>query len=282
VLVACTKAARPDASAMGATVEPSAAVPSAAVPSAAVPSAAVPTAAAPTADAGETGPSGAWTPPAADGPHEIVLEAGRPIFYAFPRTSERPHRLVAHLHGMCGPPSYACGKWLGAGVDVGVMVCPTGNARCGDSWIGPPSWEASSWPELASLMDRDLEASIAKVEAKHRGALRRDGAVLTGYSRGGYAAAAIAQRHRDRWPYLILIEADASLPSAPLKRAGVRAVALVAGEQGDQIAGMRKTASALADAGLPARLFVMKKTGHLYGEDMELVMHEALSFVLSK
>jgi hypothetical protein len=236
------------------------------------------------ADAGDAGPE-AWAPPdktAVDGPHEeLALDAGRPIFWASQQSVPRPRRLVAHLHGMCGAPSYACGKWLGAGVDTGVMVCPTGNARCGDPAIGPPSWEAPSWTELVTIMNDDLEKSIAKVAAKDKGAFTRDGAVLTGYSRGAYAAAVIARMKKDRWPYLVLIEANVTLTAASLRAAGVRAVALVAGEQGTEIAGERATVETLTKDGFPARLFVMKKTGHLYSDDMEYVMHDALGFVLA-
>jgi predicted esterase len=224
-----------------------------------------------------------------DGPHELLLEPSRPIYYALPREREgvvslaggKPWRLLGHLHGVCGPPSYACGKWVGAAADVGVLVCPTGNARCGDSPVGPPSWEAPTWQELVTQMDRDLEASIAKVEAKHRGSLRRDGAVLTGYSRGAYAAPVIARAHPGRWPYLVLIEANVPLTAEGLQKAGVRAVALVAGEQGAEIAGERRTQAELEKAGFPARLVVMPRTGHLYSDDMERVMSEALAFVLS-
>jgi predicted esterase len=181
---------------------------------------------------------------------------------------------------MCGPPSYACGKWIGAGTDIGAMVCPTGNARCGESPVGPPSWEAPTWMELVGIMDRDLEIASAKVEAKRRGSIRKEGAILTGYSRGAYAAPIIARMHPGRWPYLVLIEANVPLSVASLKSAGVRAVALVAGEQGTEIAGEQKTQADLERAGFPAKLFVMRRTGHLYSEDMEHVMHEALSFVL--
>jgi hypothetical protein len=226
-----------------------------------------------------------WSPPplaAIDGPREdLSLDAGRPIYYASARGRTGPQRLIAHLHGMCGPPPYACGKWIGAGTEVGVMVCPTGNARCGDSPVGPPSWEASTWMELVGIMDRDLEAAVAKVEAKRRGSIDREGAVLTGYSRGAFAAPVIARAHPGRWPHLVLIEANAPLSVASLVSAGVRAVALVAGEQGTEIAGMQKTQIELERAGFPARLFVMPRTGHLYSDDMEYVMHRALAFVLA-
>ena len=224
---------------------------------------------------------------AIDGPHEeLMLDAGRPVWYAAPKRSDpsdagaKPLRLVAHLHGVCGGPPYACGKWIGAGTSAGVMVCPTGNARCGESPYSPPSWEASTWMELVGMMDQDLEASVAKVAAKRRGAFTREGAILTGYSRGAFAAPQIARSHPNRWRHLVLIEANAPLTVAGLKASGVKSVALVAGEQGDQIQGMQRTESALTAEGYAAKLFVMKKTSHPYSADMEDVMASALSFVL--
>lgn len=217
----------------------------------------------------------------ADGPHELPLAPGRTIYYARPRTGAPPWRVVGHIHGICYPPSYSCGTWLGAAVDVGVLVCPTGNARCGDSGIGPPSWEAPTWEELVTTMDGDLERSIAKVEAQRRGSIRRDGAILTGFSRGAYAAPIIARMHPGRWPFLVLIEANVPLSAASLRKAGVRAVALVAGEVGTEIAGERKTADELAQAGFPVRLFVMPRAAHLYSDDMDRIMADAFAFVLA-
>ena len=214
-----------------------------------------------------------------DGPHELPLTPERSIFYARPRAVAQPWRVIGHLHGICYPPSYSCGRWMGAAADLGVLVCPTGNARCGDAGIGPPSWEAPSWEELVALMDGDLERSIAKVEARHRGSIRRDGGVLTGFSRGAYAAPVIARIHPGRWPYLVLIEANVPLAAASLRKAGVRAVALVAGETGTEIAGERKTVAALEEAGFPVRLFVMPRVAHLYSDDMDQIMSDALAFV---
>jgi hypothetical protein len=222
-----------------------------------------------------------------DGPNTaLALAAGRPIWFAVAkpdagaRGSVRPARLVGHLHGVCGAPSYACGKWIGAGASAGLLVCPTGNAHCGASPLGPPSWEADTWPELLALMDTDLEAAIARVAQKRPGEVSREGAVLTGYSRGAYAAVPIARKHPGRWPYLVLIEADVPVTAKALRAAGVRAVAFVGGEQGTQIAGERATTEALGKEDFPARLFVMKHTGHLYAVDMEDVMRDALAFVL--
>jgi hypothetical protein len=218
-----------------------------------------------------------------DGPHEhLALATGRSIYYALPAGSEAPYRLIGHLHGVCGGPSYACGKWLGAAVRVGGLVCPTGNARCGDSSYGPPSWEAPSWAELVATMDHDLEQSIQAVEKKRPGIFQREGAILTGYSRGAYAAPVIARRHPGRWPYLILIEANVPLSASGLRAAKVEAVALVAGEQGTEISGMRRSQAALEAEGFRARVFVMRRTGHLYSDDVDDVMKEALAFVLEE
>jgi hypothetical protein len=222
-----------------------------------------------------------------DGPRSLPLAPGRAIFYALPREGEaaaagnRPWRLVGHLHGICYPPSYSAGRWLGAAVDVGVLVTPTGNAHCGDTDVGPPSWEAPTWEELVAIMDADLERSIVKVAAKHPGAIRREGAVLTGFSRGAYAAPVIARMHPGRWPLLVLIEANVPLTAAALRKAGVRAVALLAGETGTEIAGERKTDAELTAAGFPSRLFVMPRVGHLYPDEMDPLMADALAFVLA-
>lgn len=222
-----------------------------------------------------------------DGAHELPLTPERTVFYARPLESAgasagpRPWRLVGHLHGICYPPSYSAGRWLGAAVDVGVLVSPTGNARCGDANVGPPSWEAPSWEELVATMDADLERSVAKVEAKHPGSIRRSGAVLTGFSRGAFAAPVIARMHPGRWPLLVLIEASAPVTAASLRKAGVRAVAWLAGEVGTEIAGERRTDAELTRAGFPSKLFVMPRVAHQYPDEMDDLMRQVFEFVLS-
>jgi hypothetical protein len=130
-------------------------------------------------------------------------------------------------------------------------------------------------------MDADLERSVAIVSSHHPHAIRREGAILTGYSRGGYAVPFIAGMRPGRWPLLLIIEADATLDPASLRRAKVRAVALIAGEWGDQLAGMKKTAELLTAASFPARLFVMPKTAHPYSENIEDVVRDALAFLVA-
>jgi hypothetical protein len=239
------------------------------------------------AGAGDSGDASEARPLSAiavDGPHHLKLEGDRLIYYAFPGDGEanpRPWRLVVNIHGTCGGPEYATGSWIHAGVEVGALVAPTGNAHCGSSPLSPPTWEAPSWGELVHDMDADVDRSVAIVKAHHPRSIRQEGAILTGYSRGGYAVPFLAGMRPGRWPLLLIIEADATLDAASLRRARVRGVALVAGELGDQIAGMRKTQEQLVAASFPARLFVMPSTGHLYSTNIEDVMREALGFLVA-
>lgn len=271
LLLACVVAAACSRAAADAPRPP----PSASVaiaPSAASAPSAAPTAATPTAS-----PS---TSPAPT-PRSLPLPDGRAAWFTLPG-DPRARRLIAHVHGVCGGPEYACAGWMRAATELGPMVCPTGNARCGDARTGPASWEAPSWGELVVAMDRDLEASIARVASASPGALDREGAILGGYSRGGYAVPVIAGMHPRRWPLLVVIEADAPMSAASLAKAGVRAVALVAAEHGAERAGMTRTAAALSAGGVRARLFLMARSSHLYPDDMDDVMRRALAFLVAE
>ena len=208
------------------------------------------------------------------GPFEVGMMEGRTVWYAIPRVPGES-RLIAHLHGQCAPPFISCGQWMDAGVERGFLVCPTGNEHC-TSAMGPAMWD-----ESFALMDSDLETGIATVQRKTDGGISRDGAVLTGFSRGGWAAIELVARHPGRWPYLILIEADVTITAAMLTRAGVKAVAMIAAELGTELPGEKKSVEAMQAAGYPAKLLLMPKTGHLYSTNIDDLMREALGFVLA-
>jgi predicted esterase len=213
------------------------------------------------------------------GPFEVPLVASDPrrkVYYVAPRSMEGPARLLANLHGVCNPPGYACGYWVQSASNVGFLVCPEGNSRCGGA-SGPPTWT-----EPLAKIDEDLEKAIAVVSERHPGEISREGAILTGFSLGAYSAVRIAERHPGRWPYLILNEANVSLDASALRAAGVRAVALVAGERGSQIEGEKRTAAKLVAQGFPARFWPMKDAGHHYSADIDTIMAEAIAFVLSE
>lgn len=208
------------------------------------------------------------------GPFEVPFDGMRKVYYVVPRRTG-PGRLVANLHGVCNPPGYACGYWVQAASQVGFLVCPEGNSRCGAS--GPPTWT-----QPLAKVDADLEKAVAVVDANHPGEVSREGAILTGFSLGAYSAVQIARNHPGRWPYLVLNEADVPLDVAQLRAAGVKAVALLAGEKGSQVTGERRTAERLARQGFPARLWVMKGAGHHYSGDIDALMTEAIAFVLAE
>lgn len=215
-------------------------------------------------------------PRAETGPFEIPLLGKRTVYYVAPRARGR-QRLMAMLHGVCNPPGYTCGLWAETAKDLGFLVCPTGDGSC-----GPSMYNAPTWNEPDAKIDEDLELSIAKVDALHQGELAREDSVLLGFSRGAYVGAKLAAAHPGRWPYLVLIEANVKLSKKMLDDAGVRAVALIAGEIGGQIAGERATTAALSAQGFPAKFWVMRKAGHHYSDDIETVMREALTWVTSQ
>jgi predicted esterase len=193
------------------------------------------------------------------------------VYFTIPAGDRK--RLIANLHGMCNPPGYACGYWTGAAKAQGFLVCPTGNGSCGGAY-NPPTWS-----EDDAAVDRDLEASIAAVNAAYPHEMDRDGAILTGFSRGAYIAPTLAAMHPGRWPYLILTEANVSLDAKRLRAAKVRAVALIAGEWGTELSGERATVKQLRAAGFPAELFVMPKAGHYYSANIDDIMQRAITFV---
>lgn len=214
------------------------------------------------------------------GPFEIGFQSGatkqRKVYFVAARRADKPQRLVAMLHGVCNPPAYACGLWADTAKELGFLVCPQGAGTC-----GPAMYDAPTWTGGTTDMDADIEASVAAVSALYPEQIDREGAVLVGFSRGGYAAISIAAAHPGRWPFLVINEANVSLSVPQLAAAKVRAVAFLAGEKGSQVQGERATAQALAKAGFPARLWVMPNAGHHYSDDIAALMKEAIDWAVA-
>jgi len=210
------------------------------------------------------------------GPFEVPFGEGRTAFVLAPRSRTAPARLIAMMHGVCMTPGYTCGSWSETATSVGFLVCPTGNATCDPGMGGGPTWE-----EPFADMDADLERSISAAFEAFPGEFDRSGAILAGFSRGAYMAVVFAMRHPGRWPFLILNEADVELTVPMMRYAGVRAVALIAGEWGAQIAGERKTFETMSRQGYPIRLWAMPKAGHFYSTNIESIMREAIDYVLA-
>src|SRR5687767_12137886 len=52
------------------------------------------------------------------GPYEIPFDGARNVYYVVPKSTKKPQRLLANLHGVCNPPGYACGYWVEAASHV--------------------------------------------------------------------------------------------------------------------------------------------------------------------
>jgi hypothetical protein len=207
------------------------------------------------------------------GPFEIPLVDRRMVYFTAPNI-RGPARLLAMLHGLCNPPGYTCGSWQNESKDIGFLVCPTGDGNC-----GPMLHYAPTWIEPWSKMDDDLELAIAKVDAMYPGEVVRNDSVLLGFSRGAYVAPYIACRHPGRWPYLVLIEADVELSAKLLTGAGVRAVAMLAGDVGNEIRGEKRTVDRLQKDGYPAKFWAMPAAGHFYSANIATLLPEAIAWV---
>ena len=215
------------------------------------------------------------SPPLAPAPEpRTIVTRGEHSAYLVPATGAHPTRLIAGLHGVCNPPEYACGLWAGAARTRGVLLCPSGNARCGAAAYNAPTWQGS-FVEADELLEAARDAAARELGVE----LGPEGAILMGFSRGAFHAVKIAAAHPGRWPLLLLVEADATLHPVALRAAGVRAVALLAGERSGQLGGMRASAKALERADYPARLWVMPDAGHHYSSNIEQLMAEALDFL---
>jgi pimeloyl-ACP methyl ester carboxylesterase len=157
-----------------------------------------------------------------------------------------------------------------------VLLCPTGNARCGAEAYHAPTWQGS-FRDADALLEAAVEAAPGELGQP----LERRGAILMGFSRGAFHAVKIAAAHPGRWPLLLLVEADVTLHPAALRAAGVRAVALLAGERSGQLGGMRTSVRTLERAGFPARIWAMPDAGHHYSANIDALMTEALDFLVA-
>jgi poly(3-hydroxybutyrate) depolymerase len=210
------------------------------------------------------------------GPHTVRFDGEREAFVSAPTKTKRRRRVIASLHGLCQPIVASCSPWAHGASERGFLVCPSGNSSCGSSIA-----EAPTWNETDEEVEADIEKAIDVMEASYSGEVSREDGVLTGFSRGGYIAARLVSMFPKRWPYLIICEANAQMTAERLRAAGVRAVAIVAGEESIEYPGEKATAEQLEKDGMRVRLYTMKGVGHAYSKDYDDLMAQAVDFVTS-
>jgi len=173
---------------------------------------------------------------------------------------------------MWAGPEDSCPALESAATPFGFLVCPRGNAPFGD---GGTMW-AGTYLDAERSIHTALDAAGALAPGKlDRG---RDG-TLIGYSNGAYFAAEVACSEPGRWQGLVLMSMKLDLDAARLRAAGVRRVALAAGDRDDARSSMETLARRLDDAGVQARFLSLGPGGHALPPDISARMCVAVSWV---
>jgi len=184
------------------------------------------------------------------------------------KTAEPP--VVLYLHGMWASPEDSCSFFERAAAEA-VLVCPRGNApaESGGAWRG-------TLLEKRRSIDAALE--VAKDLVRPR-TLATSGGVAMGFSSGAALALELALAAPGRWSGLVLMSMKLQLDPARLKTAGVKRVALAAGDLDGSQPSMVQNQKMLAAAGVDARFFTLGPVGHHFAANMESRMVDVLAWV---
>ncbi len=216
-------------------------------------------------------------PPPAPPPGATAFVAeggGRSVFYppAGARAGERPLTLM--LHGMCATPEWECPFFRKGATAEGYLLCAAGPAPCGG---GP----GSRWSGAPDALSRAVNASVAGLERRlPAGEKLGPGRALVGYSLGAAAAVrAIERAGPGEWAGLVIVNASALPGVAQLRKAGVKRVALVAGERDMTAPKLKGAAKSLAAAGVDTKYFSLGPVGHYFGDTTEAALEAPLRWV---
>jgi len=215
----------------------------------------------------------ASTPDAPGGPLPLHFGQRRPAVYYTPRTKSHAQPVVVMLHGMCALPEYECPVFRRGATSGNWLLCPPGPTPCqggGAMWTG-------STEQLTAAVTNSLQAL-----AQEHPTVDLERKVLVGYSLGAAAALRIASASKGDWSGLMLLNAGLEPNPAALAAAGLRRVALVAGERDGSRAKLRRAANRLVRAGLDARFFSLASTGHFFDGTSEARLVEPLEWLMER
>jgi len=189
-----------------------------------------------------------------------------------PAGADGPRPAIVFLHGMWASPEDSCPSLESAATPFGFLVCPRGNAPLGDGKM---------WAGTYANAERQIHAALDAAEALAPGRLDRSGdGTLLGFSNGAYFAAEVACAEPGRWTGLVLMSMKLDLDAARLRAAGVRRVALAAGDQDASRASMEALARRLdGRRGLAARFMSLGPVAHTFPPDMADRMCAAIAWV---
>src|SRR5512145_2183450 len=108
----------------------------------------------------------------------------------YPPDDPGPRPIFVMLHGMCSEPEHECPYFAEAIGHHGWLICPRGNARCGETGS---TWQQPRWREA-------VERSVQAIHEVFPGELDESpGRTLIGFSLGGIVAMAIAHQDQGRY-----------------------------------------------------------------------------------
>jgi predicted esterase len=200
----------------------------------------------------------------------LAFEGGNGALYAPEAGGVGP--ITVYLHGMCASGQLECPAFASAS-RAGWLVCPDGNVSCqggGFMWAGMPR-----------PLEARIDAALAALRATGGAQVGEGPMAIVGYSLGAPAAMLQVMREPYRYDRLMIVNASMEPSVAQMKRAGVRRVALVAGERDATVHKLRAAALRLAGGGVDARFFALAATDHYFNATSQAQLAAPLAWLLA-
>lgn len=212
--------------------------------------------------------------PAAAPPEPRHLDATRdaPELFAFPPAGEGAHPITFMLHGMCDAPENECGHFASATRDS-FLVCPRAPSSCGNGG-------GTQWGGTIAQKQALMTSARAAVEAEFPDRVAKDETTLVGFSQGAFVGLHLGEE--GGFPYLVLIAAAIEPNVAKLRAAGVKRIALAAGDFDGSRGTMEKARRTLERGGIETKYFSMGRTGHWLPADTNSKVGAMLDWVHAK
>jgi len=176
------------------------------------------------------------------------------------------------LHGMCALPEWECPVFRAGATADNWLLCAPGPAACAGG--GGAMWVGSTKTLL-----RAVEDPLRALAERHPEQIDTGKRALVGYSLGAPAALRIALAQPGQWSGLMIVNASVEPSAATLRKAGVRRIALVAGDRDRSAPKLKRAATRLKRAGVDAQFFSMGAVGHYFDASSESRMVEALTWL---